>query len=110
MGCDYYIIKTLHIYYTETDFIELEVNKQARYYDELDLDEDDDNYENELNKYYQWILTPRTVPIIIYSNNVFNKSLCETKYKTLVQQEIDKKSKDWSEILKIIKVENRITN
>jgi len=46
-------------------------------------------------------------PIIIYTNNSFNKVIFEKKYKTLIENEINKYGKKWCEITKIIKVEDR---
>jgi hypothetical protein len=42
-------------------------------------------------------------PIIIYSNNSFNKVNTETKYKIIIENEINNYCKKWCEITKIIK-------
>ena len=46
-------------------------------------------------------------PIIIYNNNNFNNSIFEDKYKNLVKNEINKYGKEWNDVSKIIKVEER---
>ena len=48
-----------------------------------------------------------TFDAIIYINNSFNKVNSETKYKILIENEINKSGKKWCEITKIIKVEDR---
>ena len=42
-------------------------------------------------------------PIIIYSNNSFNKVNTETKYKIIIENEINNYCKKCCEITKIIK-------
>jgi hypothetical protein len=46
-------------------------------------------------------------PIILYSNNNFTNSLFETKYKTIIDNEINKNNMQWCHIHKIMKVEKR---
>lgn len=107
MGCDYYIIKLLRIYYNDSAYLEVELNRERGYYDDYQFDEDADDYEEKLNDYIEKVLLPKVPPIIIYNNNSFNKSSCEIKYKGLVEAEINKCDKKWSEITKIVKVEER---
>jgi hypothetical protein len=115
MGCDYYIIKFLHIHYNDinndsNDYLEIELDRQRCYYDEYQFDEDAEDFEEQLNAYIEYILQPKVDPIIIYFNGNFNKSSCESKYKTLIENEIAKIDKKWSDITKIIKVEKRYEN
>jgi len=108
MGCDYYILKLLRIYYNKDEYLEVELDRKRGYYDDLQFDEDAEDYEEKMNEYTKQILTPKTNPIIIYTNETnFNKLSCKEKYKTLVENEINKHSKKWCEITKIIKVEER---
>jgi hypothetical protein len=107
MGCDYYILKLLHIYYNDTAYLEVELNRERGYYDEYQFDEDADDFEEKLNHHIEEMLKPKVGPIVIYNNNNFNKASCESKYKTLVENEINKYDKKWSEITKIIKIEER---
>ena len=60
-----------------------------------------------INDYIKDCLIPKMKPIIIYSNNSFNKVNSETKYKILIENEINNYGKKWCEITKIIKVEDR---
>jgi len=46
-------------------------------------------------------------PIVIYSNNTFNKLSSENKYKKIIEEEIKLFNKTWNDVSKIIKVENR---
>jgi hypothetical protein len=107
MGCDYYILELLHIYYNDKDYLEIELNRERGYYNDLQFDEDDDDFEEKLNQYIHDVLTSKKSPIVIYKNAAFNKSSCETKYKALVENKINKHDILWSEITKIIKVEER---
>ena len=109
MGCDYYIVKVLHVYYQDGDF-EIEVYRQRGYFDdegEENFDEDEDNYEEKLAEYKREILMPRIPPITIYANNAFNKELTEIKYRELVEAELSNRSIEWSALKQIIKIEMR---
>jgi hypothetical protein len=88
MGCDYYILKLLHIYYNETDYVEVELARERGYYDDLQFDEDADDYEEKVTEHIRDRLTPKTEPIVIYINNRFNKLSCAEKYRTLIESEI----------------------
>ena len=106
MGCDYYIIKFLNIYYNDIDYLVVELERENGYYN-FQYDEDCDDYIDKENEYIKDCLTPEMKPIIIYINNSFNKVNSETKYKLLIENEINKANKKWCEITKIIKVEDR---
>jgi hypothetical protein len=107
MGCDFYILKVLRIYYNDNQYLEVEVNREKGYYDDYQFDEDADEYEDLLNDYIKFMLTPKTEPIVIYKNGKFNKSSCELKYKTLVEAEIHKHGKQWNSVVRVIKIEER---
>jgi chromosomal replication initiation ATPase DnaA len=100
MGCDYFILKLLHIYYSNSEYLEIELDRQRGYYD-------DDEHEENINKYIEYTLTPKTEDIVIYNNNNFNKPSLEEKYKIIIENKIRKYRKKWCEIKKIIKVEER---
>lgn len=110
MGCDYYIIKVLQIYYNDTEYLEVEINRERCYYDDYQFDEDAEDYDEQLNNYIDDVLTVKTEHILIYSNGTFNKSSCESKYKGSVENELNKHNKTWSDVIKIVKVEKRHTN
>lgn len=109
MGCDYYIIKLLRIYYNDSgnDYLEIEIDRERAYFDDYQFDEDADDYEDKLNDHIKEVLTPKVAPIVIYGNNSFNKLSCELKYKTRLENEINKDDKNWTDVKKIVKVEER---
>jgi len=106
MGCDYYIAKLLNIYYNDIDYLVVELERERGYY-YFQYDEDSHDYDDKINEYIKYCLTPEMKPIIIYSNKSFNKVNYETKYKILIENEINNSGKKWCEIIKIIKVEER---
>lgn len=106
MACDYYIVKYLNIYYNDIDYLVVELERERGYYI-FQYDEDSDDYDDKATEYKKDCLTPKMKPIIIYSNNSFNKVNSETKYKILIENEINNYGKKWCEITKIIKVEDR---
>ena len=109
MGCEYYIFKVLHIYYNDTEYLDVTLHRKRGYYDyeEQDEDEADEDYNNRVNDYINYILTPKMKPVAIYNNCKFNSLSFETKYKHFVENELNRYNKKWSEITKIIKVEER---
>ena len=52
-------------------------------------------------------LEPTMNPIVIYSNNSFNKLSFEKKYKIQIEYELNDFKKSWNDISKIIKIETR---
>ena len=107
MGCDFYIIKLLRVYYNDAEYLELELNREKGYYEDLEFDEDADDYDEKITEYMQQVLTVKVEPIIIYTNSKFNKSSCSEKYKTIVESELNRYNKKWSDVIQIIKVEER---
>ncbi len=86
MDNDYYIVKVLHIYYNETVYIVHE------------LDESPDIINEKIDS---------LTPLILYKNGVFNKPSFEKKYKSSVVQEIKKYNIKWSQIYRIIVVDEK---
>ena len=107
MGCDYYIQKVLRIYF-EDDYLCCIVGSERGYYMDL-YDEDEEDYELKVNEYTKECLTPKMEPIILY-NGSFNKSSYETKYKSIVENFMNDCGKKFSDITKIIKIEDRYEN
>jgi hypothetical protein len=109
MGCDYYIDKNLHIYdYNDREISCINVEHERGYYWFISiLDEDEDGYDAEIMEYEKQTLEPRMKPIIIYSNNTFNKLSFENKYKERIETDIKRFNKTLNDVDKIIKVENR---
>lgn len=108
MGCDYYICKNLSIYYIDNSFPSfIEINRNSAYFYYPNVDSDDENYEKINNRYIKEQLKPGKEPIIIYENGVFNSSILEDKYKTMIEQEFKVYNKSWNDVLKIVKEEFR---
>jgi len=107
MGCDYYILKLLRVFYKDNEYLEFELEREKGYYDDYQFDEDADDFDEKLNEHIAMALTIKMDPITIYTNGRFNKSSCESKYKTLVENELIRYDKNWSDVIKIIKLEVR---
>jgi hypothetical protein len=106
MGCDYYIAKVLYIYYNNIDFIPLELGREkGNYYYNFDMDDID--YEEKVIEYKKNILNVKYDPIILYDNFTFKKISYENRYKSIIENEINKYQKKWDDIISIIKVEER---
>lgn len=112
MGCDYYILKLLRIYYDNgfngsNEYLEVELDRERGYYDDLQFDEDADDYEEKINEHIRQTLIPKTEPIFLYINGQWNKTSCETKYTALIENEMTNIGKKWSDVTKVIKLEYR---
>ena len=109
MGCDYYIDKDLHIYdYNDKFLSSINLEHERGYYWFISLfDEDEEGYDKELAEYIENKLEPSMKPVVIYSNNTFNKLSSENKYKKIVEDEIKLYNKTWNDVSKILKIENR---
>jgi hypothetical protein len=110
MGCDYYIIKALDIYFKDEDgdrdnYLSFVIDRENGYYYYL-YDSDDETYEKKVADYINDCLTPKMKPIILFDNKFIN-SKCESKYKLIVEQFMKENGKNFNDITKIIKVENR---
>jgi hypothetical protein len=105
MGCDYYIVKALEIdfnYSISSRFIELERNSG---YFNFDLDEDDPNFDTLYKEYIYETLEPGMDPILIYEEGDFTSKKIELKYKEMVEIELLKLGKAWTDVRKICKIE-----
>jgi chromosomal replication initiation ATPase DnaA len=109
MGCDYYIDKDLELYdYNNNILSHINLEHEKGYYWFVSiLDEDEDGYDEEYTLYIKEKLEPSMKPIVIYSNNSFNKLSFENKYKEIIENELKFLNKTWNHINNIIKVENR---
>ena len=96
----------LHIYYNEIDYLDFELNREKCYY-YYQFDEDEEHYEDKISEYINNILKPKMKPIMLYDNNNFIQPSFETKYKTIIDNEINKNNMRWDNICKIIKLEER---
>ena len=103
----FYILQVLNIYYNETKYLNLVIDKtDSNFY--CCGDEDDISYEQEILESRKRQLSVYKKPILIYDNSNFCKLLCEQKYKALVENFITECGKNWDDITRIIKVEKRI--
>jgi hypothetical protein len=108
MGCDYYIDKDLHIYdYNNKEISYINIERERGYWIISALDEDEDGYDEQNIQYKKQHLEPSMKPIVIYSNNTFNKLSFENKYKKIIETEIEIFNKTLNDVYKIIKIENR---
>ena len=105
----FYVLTLLRVYYRglDTDYFDLVLEKKVFKFCH-DVDPDDTNYEDKVEKIRNMRLTVYTEPIIIYEPPHFNKPLCEEKYRNLVQDLTTKNGKKWEDIVKIVKLEERI--
>jgi len=109
MSCDYYIDKNLNIYDYNDKIISYIILEHERgyYWFTSALDEDEDGYDIELKQYKKDKLTPNMKPIVIYSNNTFNKLSFEQKYKKIIENELKIINKTLNDVNKILKIEDR---
>ena len=115
MGCDYFIEKFLEIKFVNTMFsltIDLEIDK--RYYS-FSLDEDDPMYDEKYTEYVEKTLEPGMEPILIYEYDQFVTKKLENKYRSHIEQELERynrgggvvQKKEWKDIREIVKREVR---
>jgi hypothetical protein len=117
MDCDYYIEKVLRIHYINKEEVrgeveifnygEIELEIEKRYFNWKIYDEDEEAYEKKMKAYIEDRLTPTMKPILIYINGSFTTPIFETKYKGLIQKELDLERNEWSDVKKIVKGEVR---
>ena len=106
----YYVLSLLRVYYRgedHTEHLDLVLGKKVIKFCH-DVDPDDSNYEEKVEKIRNMHLTVYTQPITIYETPNFNKPLCEEKYKNLVNDLVSMHGKKWEDIVKILKMEERI--
>jgi len=111
MGCDYYILKKLHIYYNENEneYLDIKVKTERGYFqDDGMIDSDDENADQQVSEYIRYILTPKMKPIILYDGTQWNKPETESKYKTIIEQSLKEHKIYMTSVIKIVKVEERM--
>jgi len=106
MGCDYYIVKLLCVSLDVHTQFTIELEREQGYYD-IDYDEDEEDYEEQCNEYKKMMLTPGMKPIMVYQGGDFRSIFLATKYKSIVENELNVRGKKWSDVREIIKVERR---
>jgi hypothetical protein len=107
MGCDFYKDKDLHIYdYNDKEISYINVEHEKGYYWFISV-LDEEGYDDEVTQYKKQALEPTMKPIVIYTNNTFNKLSFENKYKQIIETDIKRFNLTLNDVDKIIKVENR---
>jgi hypothetical protein len=106
MGCDFYIVKSLQICLNDERYLYVVLERERGYYS-WDYDEDEEDYDEKVKAYKARQLTPTMKPIVVYENHGFRQSSLETKYKTLVEETIKDQGREWSDIVNVVKVEER---
>ena len=108
MGCDYYIYKKLCIYLKNSDKnFDIELETERGYFYDINMDEDDERYEEEYNKMVERVLTAKMPPIVIYERDEFTCKKLENKYKCLIEHKMQSYDIEWFNIRKIVKKESR---
>jgi chromosomal replication initiation ATPase DnaA len=92
--------------------LEIELERKKGYFDdfdddEFDYDEDEGDYEAKTKKYNDLMLTPQTKPVVVFANNQFTKSHFEQKYKRKIDDKLNECGKQWCDIVKVVKLEER---
>jgi hypothetical protein len=107
MGCDYYINTDLYIWYNnDRNKTCVPLQHDRGYFYDINMDSDEEDYEEEMAKSIAEQLEPRKKPILIYENSVFCKPNFEEKYKDLILHHLPN-DKTWADIFKIVKKESR---
>lgn len=103
MGCDFYIYTYLYVFFeNKLSNIPILLNSRNCYfYDSDNMSEEE--YEKEKERQ----LIPRK-SLLIYSNNHFENTTYEMKYKKIVEDNMNKINKTWENISNIKIVESRI--
>ena len=107
MDNSYFTLTVLNIYYNNTEYLQLIIDKREQNF-YCYADEDDIMYEDEVIESRKRCLSVSKKPILIYNNKSFTKLLCETKYKARVEEFINECGRNWDDITKIIKVEEKL--
>ena len=90
MGCDYEIITKIRIYFNETDYVDIELKREFKYYHH--------DYHSNYKEYIKNILTPLN-PIII---NIDDELYFELMDNPHVKDVIKYNDKMWEDITKMI--------
>lgn len=109
MGCDFFISKKLNIFYKnngEHTSIELDKKKGYFFYPYF-LDQNEENYQEKVMKYRSNQLRPDTPPIIIYEDDRFKRDYYKDKYTMIVEFYLNRENKEWKDVKRIVKFEDR---
>ena len=117
MGCDYVISKMLYVHYCnsgekmdgemDTKFFVIELSRIGAYFVDDFFDIYDPDYEAKLRENEAKQLTPNMQPIVLYEDGRFKTALYESKYKQMIETEMSVYDTQWSDIIKVVKMEER---
>jgi ABC-type Zn2+ transport system substrate-binding protein/surface adhesin len=129
MNYDYFIDKNLYIYFNDKNVLYINLHHDERYFliknkdnknnnndknkDKNKDDDDDNNTDQDNDKDKEFImnyLEGKINSYTIYKNNIFYNTDIENKYKNIIENELNKNSKKWININKIIFKEERYIN
>jgi hypothetical protein len=111
MGCDYYIVKQLHVEFVDDDDLErnvdIELDRERAYFhndmDSLDSDDsDDETFSSKFDRKYSKYLEVTYKPRILFQNGKWKNDNIQEKYTDNVTEEIGN-----GMLVKIIKREVR---
>lgn len=111
MGCDYYIVKQLHVEYVDDDDLErnvdIELDRERAYFhndmDSIDSDDtDEDTFVSKFDRKYSKYLEVTYKPRILFQKGKWKNDSTQEKYMDNITQAIGKEM-----LLKIIKQEVR---
>jgi len=117
MGCDYYIEKNLYIYYNDNSFNYINLKRDRVYYSDIinhdfsmSIKSPDSNL-SELEKIKQYILIPKKLPFLVFSNDTFTNFYVCNKFKKMVEYEMknnqNNQNKTWNDVKDIVILEER---
>lgn len=115
MWCDYYIEKRLYINYNDNSSYCINLHRERAYYCDTDfynVFNMDTNIENsnltEWEKIKKYHLTPKSNPIVIYTNHTFTDTDVSNQYKGILEFEMTNiHYKTWNDIKDILVLEKR---
>ena len=100
MGCDYYIVQKLCIFYNDNSCYCLNLKRERGYYDDFIM-----NINMQNSNLTQ--LTPKISQFIIYTNRSYTNEYVENKYEAMVEFEMIHNNRNWTEIKDIVLYEER---
>jgi len=110
MSADYYVEKNLYVYYNnDRAYSIINLSRENGYLYNV-YDENVTDYHKKMDDYVKLKLKPDFEPIDIYSDSVFKNTLYERKYRNFIQSELNAEYKEWKDVDKVNKVEDRYLN
>ena len=108
MGCDYYTYQSLEIDLNYSSSVFISLSRESGYFYELNVDEDDPQYEEKYKQHIQEQLQSSMKNILIYSDEKFILPKYDTKYRWMIEDKLKSCKKEWKDVRKITKIEYKI--